>query len=109
MMRISRTPTIYSVKTISRNSWRGLGTDWVAKLDAFLQFNERDILGNAGNISHEVAEALALKEYEKFKVEQDKNYISDFDREVKRLLKGRKSDKGKKKKSKKLPHERIGT
>src|SRR3989344_5542451 len=64
--------------------------DWVAKLDAFLKFNERDILGNAGNISHEVAEALALKEYEKFKVEQDKNYISDFDREVKRLLKSKK-------------------
>ena len=83
--------------------------DWVAKLDAFLKFNERDILGNAGNISHEVAEALALKEYEKFKVEQDKNYISDFDREVKKLARGRKSDKGKKKKSKKLPHERIGT
>ena len=31
-------------------------------------------------------EALALKEYEKFRVEQDKNYISDFDREVKKLL-----------------------
>lgn len=60
--------------------------DWVAKLDAFLKFNERQILGNAGNISHEVAEALALKEYEKYRIEQDKNYVSDFDREVKKLL-----------------------
>ena len=59
--------------------------DWVVKLDAFLKFNEREILGNSGNISHDVAEALALKEYEKFRVEQDKNYISDFDREVKKL------------------------
>jgi len=60
--------------------------DWVSKLDAFLKFNERQILSDAGKVSHEVAEALALKEYEKFRKEQDKNYISDFDREVKKLL-----------------------
>ncbi|PIZ65153.1 cell filamentation protein Fic [Candidatus Roizmanbacteria bacterium CG_4_9_14_0_2_um_filter_39_13] len=53
--------------------------DWVAKLDAFLQFNEHAILLDLGKVSHEVAEALALKEYEKYRVEQDKNYISDFD------------------------------
>jgi hypothetical protein len=61
--------------------------DWVERLDAFLKFNERDILMNAGKISHEVAEALALQEYEKYRVGQDKNYISDFDREVEKLLK----------------------
>jgi len=60
--------------------------DWVEKLNAFLKFSEYEILMNAGKISHEVAEALALKEYEKFKVEQDKNYISDFDREIKKIL-----------------------
>ncbi len=60
--------------------------DWVGKLDAFLKFNERQILGNAGKISHEVAEALALEEYEKFRKEQDRNYVSDFDREVKNIL-----------------------
>jgi len=60
--------------------------DWVAKLDAFLKFNERQILGDAGKISHEVAETLALSEYEKFRKVQDKNYVSDFDREVKKLL-----------------------
>ena len=60
--------------------------DWVVKLDAFLKFNERQILGDAGAISHEVAEALALKEYEKYRKYQAKNYISDFDREVKKLL-----------------------
>jgi len=53
--------------------------DWVAKLDAFLQFNEHAILLDSGKVSHEVAEALALKEYEKYRVKQDKNYISDFD------------------------------
>ena len=40
--------------------------DWRKKLDAFLQFNERDILDNAGKISKEVANKLALSEYEKF-------------------------------------------
>jgi hypothetical protein len=67
--------------------------DWVVKLDAFLKFNERDILKNTGKISHEVAEALALKEYEKFRIEQDKNYISDFDREVKKLIESKKKKK----------------
>ncbi|HBC44641.1 MAG: hypothetical protein UX08_C0001G0074 [Candidatus Collierbacteria bacterium GW2011_GWB1_45_35] len=60
--------------------------DWAEKLNAFLKFSEYEILTNAGKISHEVAEELALKEYEKFRVEQDKNYISDFDLIVKKLL-----------------------
>ncbi|MBU4601115.1 virulence RhuM family protein [Patescibacteria group bacterium] len=59
--------------------------DWIAKLNAFLKFSEYEILTNAGKVSHEVAEALALKEYEKYRVIQDKNYISDFDREIKQL------------------------
>jgi len=64
--------------------------DWVAKLDAFLKLNEREILANAGLVGHEVAETLALGEYEKYRGERDRNYISDFDREVKKLLKKRK-------------------
>jgi hypothetical protein len=60
--------------------------DWIEKLNAFLKFSEYEILMNAGKISHEVAEALALEEYEKYRVTQDKNDISDFDREVKKLL-----------------------
>ncbi|MBU4267587.1 MAG: virulence RhuM family protein [Acidobacteria bacterium] len=64
--------------------------DWVKKLDAFLQFNEKDILRDSGKISHEVAEEFALKEYEKYRAIQDKNYISDFDREVKKLLNSKK-------------------
>jgi hypothetical protein len=60
--------------------------DWIEKLNAFLKFSEYEILNNAGTISHEVAQDLVVKEYEVFKKEQDKNYISDFDREVKKLL-----------------------
>ena len=61
--------------------------DWVEKLNAFLKFSEYEILTDAGKISHEVAEALALQEYEEYRGTQDKNYISDFDREVKKILK----------------------
>jgi len=61
--------------------------DWIEKLNAFLKFSEHDILTNAGKVSHAVAEALALDEYEKYRVVQDREYISDFDREVKKLEK----------------------
>jgi hypothetical protein len=63
--------------------------DWIKKLNAFLKFSEHEILTNAGNVSHEVAKELALKEYEKYRSIQDKNYVSDFDREVKKLLKSK--------------------
>jgi len=67
--------------------------DWVEKLDAFLQFNEKEILKNSGKISHEVAVALAEGEYEKYKVAQDRMLESDFDREVKKLLDSKKKKK----------------
>ncbi len=59
--------------------------NWAEKLDAFLQFNEEEILLDKGKVSHEVARALAEEKYEKFRIEQDKNFISDFDIEVKEL------------------------
>jgi len=61
--------------------------DRTEKLDAFLQFSEYDILANPGKVSHEVAEKLALGEYLKYKPQQDKNYISDFDNMLKTLPK----------------------
>ena len=61
--------------------------DWIGKLDAFLQFNEYDILHDAGNVSSEVAKQTANDEYEKFRVEQDRVFESDFDRETKKILK----------------------
>jgi len=59
--------------------------DWVEKLDAFLQFNDYSVLKNAGSISAEIAKKLAAEKYEKFRVIQDQNYESDFDKEIKRL------------------------
>jgi hypothetical protein len=66
-------------------------TDWISKLDAFLQFNEYQILTDGGKVKHEVAKRLAEKEYEKFRVTQDKDFESDFEREAKKI-----SDKKKK-------------
>jgi hypothetical protein len=60
-------------------------TDWIAKLDAFLQFNEYQVLNNAGKVSHEVAVSLAKQEYEKFRIEQDRNFESDFDKTIKTI------------------------
>ncbi|HLG03199.1 MAG TPA: virulence RhuM family protein, partial [Bacteroidia bacterium] len=71
-------------------------TDWVTKLDAFLQFNEYQILKDAGKIRHEVAVKLAENEYDKFRVIQDRSFESDFDKEVKKLTPGKKGSKGKK-------------
>jgi hypothetical protein len=64
--------------------------DWIEKLDAFLQFNEKEILHDSGIISREVAVALAENEYEKYRVIQDCMLESDFDREVKKLLNSKK-------------------
>ncbi len=57
--------------------------DWVAKLDAFLQFNEEAILKHQGKVSHEVAIALAENEFEKFNIAKDKLLESDFDKVIK--------------------------
>ena len=67
--------------------------DWIQKLNAFLQFNEYQILKDAGKVRHDVAVRLAEKEYKKFRIAQDKNFESDFDKEIKKL-KGRKMEKG---------------
>ena len=61
--------------------------NWVDKLDSFLQFNEYDLLNNLGTVSRQVAEQLALNEYEKFRVHQDKTFISDFDKATEKILK----------------------
>lgn len=62
-------------------------TDWINKLDAFLQFNEYKVLKDAGKVSHEVAMKLTDEKWEKFRVKQDRNFESDFDKTVKNLNK----------------------
>jgi len=67
--------------------------DWVNKLDEFLTISEKQLLHSAGSISAKQAEQKALKEFEKYRAGRDKNYISDFDREVKKLIESEKKDK----------------
>ena len=52
-----------------------------------------EILKDKGKISHWIAISFAEKEYEGFRIEQDKNYISDFDAIMKRIEKLEKDDK----------------
>lgn len=61
--------------------------DWIGRLDAFLQFNDYKVLKDAGKISAAIAKKLAEQEYQKFRIEQDKSFESDFDLEVKRITK----------------------
>lgn len=64
--------------------------DWKEKLDAFLQFNEHDILENAGKVTAKIAKSFAENEFEKYRPIQDRLYQSDFDREVKKLIENNK-------------------
>ena len=59
--------------------------DWVERLNAFLQFNGKEILKNAGKISGKVAQELAHKEYDKYRLKQDKLYVSDFDKFIEKV------------------------
>jgi len=61
--------------------------EWTEILDSFLKINRYEILTNAGKISHQKAVEISAKEYEKFRVIQDERFSSDFDNEIKRLIK----------------------
>jgi hypothetical protein len=63
-------------------------SDWLAQVEKFLNFTDQQILRNAGNISHEMALAKAHEEFEKFRLNQDRDYLSDFDQALARYLKG---------------------
>jgi hypothetical protein len=56
--------------------------DWAGKLDAFLQFNDAEILQDKGKVTAAIAKAFAESEFEQYRVLQDKIYKSDFDRLV---------------------------
>ncbi len=62
--------------------------DWIAKLDAFLQLNDREILQNAGSVSHELAKQNAELEYDKYKKLQQSALSKadkDFDKTIKQI------------------------
>ncbi len=65
--------------------------DWIQKLDDFLRISEKELLTHAGKVSHKKAVEKAKFEYDKYRKAEDKKYISDFDREMKKLLKDKKN------------------
>ena len=66
-------------------------TDWRDFLGRYMELNNRALLPDAGRITHEQAEEKALTEYEKFRVIQDREIMSDFDRQLKSLFDGNES------------------
>ena len=65
--------------------------DWAQRLDAFLEFDDREILTDAGAVSAAMAKQHAESEFEKYRLIQDKSYQSDFDKVVQQLKDGNKS------------------
>jgi len=69
--------------------------EWAKRLDKFLEFDEREILTNAGKISAKIARDHAESEFEKYRITQDRLFESDFDREVKAISEQKLEDKNK--------------
>lgn len=67
--------------------------DWAKRLDAFLQFDERDILQNSGKVSAQMAKQFAESEFEQYRIIQDRLFESDFDKVVKQLSENKKEGK----------------
>jgi len=59
--------------------------DWVLFLNKFLELSDYPILLDKGKVSTLEAKLKAEQEYEKYRVIQDKNFVSDFDKEIKRI------------------------
>lgn len=66
--------------------------DWAKRLDAFLEFTDREVLLDSGKISTEMAKAHAESEFEKYRIVQDQLFESDFDRLIKQIQSDREPD-----------------
>lgn len=62
--------------------------DWVDQTNQFLSNNRRKVLSGKGRVSHEAAIEKASKEYETFRIRQDQEYVSEFDRQTEKYFKG---------------------
>ena len=65
--------------------------DWKDVLSRNMELNNKALLTDTGRVTHEQAEEKALTEYEKFRVVQDREILSDFDRQLKSLFDGSES------------------
>jgi hypothetical protein len=62
--------------------------DWAKRLDAFLEFDDRNVLKDSGKVSAKLAQSHAETEFEKYRIVQDRLFESDFDKEIKDLAAG---------------------
>lgn len=62
--------------------------DWETRLNRFIAATDRDILQDAGKVTAEIAQAHAISEFEKYRIVQDRLYVSDFDAVVQKQLEG---------------------
>jgi hypothetical protein len=96
---LKEAPTIRKFRIVQPEGGRQVSSEvdfyHLDAIIAFLKFNEYEVLEDSGRVSHEVAASLAGKEYEKFRVTQDREYIGDFEKEVKRITSRQRQGKDK--------------
>ncbi len=71
----------YRVNSVRATQFR----QWATKLNAFLQFNEKELLTDAGKVSHAIAKTFAENEFEKYRIRQDAMFQSDFDKLIDKM------------------------
>lgn len=89
--QVSRNLEFYNLdfaENIARRQLSMRMVDWVNRLDAFLSFNQYEVLEDASKVSALEAKLKAEGEFDKFRVIQDQNYQSDFDKLIARMKKG---------------------
>lgn len=72
----------YAERQAELGKGRYMMEDWAKRLEIFLNFNDYPVLTNAGKVTTEIAKRFAETEYSKFRVIQDKEYKSDFNKLV---------------------------
>ena len=60
--------------------------DWAKYIDRFLAMDDRELLQDNGKVSAEEAKNFAESEFEKYRIVQDRLFVSDFDKEIEGLL-----------------------
>jgi len=67
--------------------------DWETRLNRFIEATDREVLQDAGKVTAEIAKAHAEREFEKYRIVQDRLFESDFDRLIKQVESGNKPNK----------------
>ena len=68
--------------------------DWSKRLDIFLRATDREVLQDGGTITTEIAKSHAEAEFEKYRIVQDRLFMSDYDRFLEQLMTAAHKDEG---------------